>query len=85
MCGLIVSGNCIGSRFAVMEIKTLAYYLLSEFYIDRCARTQDPLELKSLPQCKAVTGHAMDATNGFFVELRRRKPDRSPYKSNIFN
>lgn len=60
-----------------MEIKTLTYYLLSEFYIDRCGRTQDPLELKSLP-------HAMDATKGFFVELRRRQPDRSPYKSSIF-
>lgn len=60
-----------------MEIKTLTYYLLSEFYIDRSARTQDPLELKSLP-------YTMDAEKGFFVELRRRSPDRSPFKSSIF-
>lgn len=34
---------CIGQRFALMETKTLFYHLLSEFRLDRCARTQDPL------------------------------------------
>lgn len=67
----------MGSRFAIMAIKTLAFHLISEFYIDKSYKTQDPLKLKALPLL-------MDAEKGFFIELRRRKPDRTPYKSQVF-
>lgn len=60
-----------------MTIKTLAFHLLSEFYIDKSYKTQDPLKLKALPLL-------MDAENGFYIELRRRQPDRTPYKSQVF-
>ncbi|XP_055304966.1 probable cytochrome P450 9f2 [Sitodiplosis mosellana] len=69
--------NCIGSRFALMAIKTLAFYLISEFFVDKSYKTQDPLKLKALPLL-------MDAEKGFFIELRRRQPDRTPYKSQVF-
>lgn len=61
----------------ILAIKTLAFHLLSEFYIDKSYRTQDPLKLKSLPLF-------MDAERGFSIELRRRDPDRTPYKSQVF-
>lgn len=60
-----------------MAIKTLTFHLLSEFYIDKSYKTQDPLKLKALPL-------QMNAENGFFIELRRRDPDRTPYKSQVF-
>lgn len=63
-----------------MQIKTLTFHLLSEFYIDRCMETQDPLVLK------ASTHHPhLDAEKGFHIELRRRHPDRAPYKSQVFS
>lgn len=60
-----------------MAIKTLTFHLLSEFFIDKSYKTQDPLKLKALPL-------QMNAEDGFFIELRRRHPDRSPYKSQVF-
>lgn len=60
-----------------MAIKTLTFHLLSEFYIDKSYKTQDPLKLKALPL-------QMNAENGFSIELRRRDPDRTPYKSQVF-
>lgn len=66
---LVVSGflgNCIGSRFALMQIKTLAYYLLSEFVIDRSLKTQDPIQLKR-------GTFNLEAQNGFWIDLRRRR------------
>lgn len=60
-----------------MTIKILAFHLLSEFYIDKSYKTQDPLKLKA-------SSLLMDAENGFYIELRRRQPDRTPYKSQVF-
>lgn len=34
---------CIGSRFALMEVKLMLYYLLSEFSIEACDKTTIPL------------------------------------------
>lgn len=70
-------GNIGGSRFALIAIKTIAFHLLSEFYIDKSYKTQDPLKLSALPL-------RMDAEQGFYIELRRRHPDRTPYKSQVF-
>ncbi|XP_058462582.1 probable cytochrome P450 9f2 [Malaya genurostris] len=38
--------NCIGSRFALMEIKAIVYYLLLKFSFNRNEKTQIPLKLK---------------------------------------
>jgi len=37
--------NCIGSRFALMEVKTLIYYLLLTFDFEPTAKTQIPIKL----------------------------------------
>ncbi|XP_055381432.1 uncharacterized protein LOC129612015 [Condylostylus longicornis] len=37
--------NCIGNRFALMEIKAILYYLLSEFKFVRSKKTVLPIEL----------------------------------------
>uniref|UniRef100_A0A8D8PE48 Cytochrome P450 9e2 n=1 Tax=Culex pipiens TaxID=7175 RepID=A0A8D8PE48_CULPI len=38
----IGSRNCIGSRFALMEVKCIMYYLLLNFTIERCNNTTVP-------------------------------------------
>ncbi|XP_058837437.1 probable cytochrome P450 9f2 [Topomyia yanbarensis] len=38
--------NCIGSRFALMEVKSIVYYLLLKFSFHRSEKTQIPLKLK---------------------------------------
>lgn len=57
--------NCIGNRFALMEGKAIIYRLVSEFEIERCARTQHPLKLK------AATIN-VEAKNGFWVAIKSR-------------
>lgn len=37
--------NCIGSRFALMEIKAFFVYLLQSFELVKCAKTMDPIIL----------------------------------------
>ena len=41
--------NCIGSRFAIMEIKTVLYYLLLNFTFDITENTQIPIKLEKIP------------------------------------
>lgn len=41
--------NCIGSRFALLEVKTIFYYLLLNFTINACEKTQIPLKLAKQP------------------------------------
>jgi len=41
--------NCIGSRFALMELKTIIYYLLLNFNFEPTEKTQIPLKLKPNP------------------------------------
>lgn len=56
---------CIASRFAMMVIKTLMYYLLKEIKFEKCAKTQDPLVLE-----KGTIN--MMAENGFWVKYGLR-------------
>lgn len=50
--------NCIGSRFALLECKTLFYHLLRNFEIVPIKRTRIPLTLsKSSFNVKAEGGH----------------------------
>ncbi|XP_055696953.1 probable cytochrome P450 9f2 [Phlebotomus papatasi] len=41
--------NCIGSRFALMEVKALIYYILLNFKIEPNEKTQIPLKLTKNP------------------------------------
>nr|XP_049464507.1 probable cytochrome P450 9f2 isoform X2 [Anopheles coluzzii] len=58
--------NCIGSRFALMEVKAIIYYMLREFSFERTPNTQVPLRL-----AKGFAG--MRSEKGVFVEFRPRK------------
>ncbi|XP_063915540.1 cytochrome P450 9e2-like [Zophobas morio] len=57
--------NCIGSRFALLEIKALFFYVLSHFEIVPVEKTQIPLVLSK----KKLN---MTAENGFWLGLKRR-------------
>ena len=41
--------NCIGSRFALMELKTIFYYLMLNFKFEVTEKTQIPLKLANNP------------------------------------
>ncbi|XP_058820113.1 cytochrome P450 9e2-like [Topomyia yanbarensis] len=58
--------NCIGSRFALMEIKAIIYYLLLHFTFERNDRTQVPLKLR-----KGFTIVASESE--VYVELKKRQ------------
>ncbi|XP_055619250.1 cytochrome P450 9e2-like [Toxorhynchites rutilus septentrionalis] len=58
--------NCIGSRFALMEVKTVIYHLLLKFSFERSENTQIPLKLR-----KGFT--ALGTEKGMYVRLRARK------------
>lgn len=62
------AGGCIASRFAIMELKTNIFYLLSKFIIERSAKTQHPLMLE-----KKIG--SMNAEKGFWIQISRRKRD----------
>ncbi|KAJ3645281.1 hypothetical protein Zmor_022947 [Zophobas morio] len=57
--------NCIASRFALLEIKTLFFYILSHFEIVPVEKTQIPLVLSK----KHMN---ITAENGFWLGLKRR-------------
>ncbi|GBP77548.1 Probable cytochrome P450 9f2 [Eumeta japonica] len=57
--------NCIGSRFALLELKVLLYHIVLNFEILKCDKTTDPLVLKP-------TDFQIKALGGTWVKLRRR-------------
>lgn len=57
--------SCIASRFALMVTKTVFYYLLREYCIERCDKTPDPIVL--VPN--SINVHAKD---GLWVRFQRR-------------
>ncbi|KAG5671809.1 hypothetical protein PVAND_001984 [Polypedilum vanderplanki] len=57
--------NCIGSRFALMEIKTFFYYLLLNFTIEVTEKTQIPLTFEN-------SAFAIKPKKGIWVELKPR-------------
>nr|XP_015838530.1 PREDICTED: cytochrome P450 9e2 [Tribolium castaneum] len=57
--------NCIGSRFALLELKILFFHLLAKFILVPCDNTPIPLKLDP----KKLT---MSPENGFQLSLRRR-------------
>lgn len=56
--------NCIGSRFALMQMKCAFYYLLLNFTLEVCDKTQIPLKL--------VKGTRTQPEKGIWLELRPR-------------
>lgn len=58
--------NCIGSRFALMEIKAIMYALLLNFSIERNEKTQVPLKL-----AKGFVG--LQVENGLHLRFKKRK------------
>jgi len=57
--------NCVGSRFALMEIKTIFYYLVLNFSIEVTEKTQIPLQLQKNPL-------GVRADKGIWVALKPR-------------
>lgn len=41
--------DCIGFRFALLEMKTIIYCLLTNFRLERCEKTEIPLKLVNKP------------------------------------
>ncbi|XP_055314969.1 LOW QUALITY PROTEIN: probable cytochrome P450 9f2 [Sitodiplosis mosellana] len=58
--------NCIGSRFALMEIKAILYNLLLNFSFEPNEKTHIPMKLKK-------TAFTLDGENGVHLELKPRK------------
>ncbi|XP_059611812.1 uncharacterized protein LOC132258498 [Phlebotomus argentipes] len=58
--------NCIGSRFALMEIKSLIYYLILNFHFDMSDKTEVPVVLVS-----SFVG--LKARSGVWIKFRPRE------------
>ncbi|XP_055312523.1 probable cytochrome P450 9f2 isoform X2 [Sitodiplosis mosellana] len=58
--------NCIGSRFALMEVKAILYSLLLNFSFEPNEQTQIPPQLKRIP-------FNLSLQNGMHLELKPRK------------
>lgn len=58
--------NCIASRFAIMVAKTIFYYLLKDFRIEKCDKTPEPLTLRRQTL-------NMTSENGFWVKFKSRR------------
>jgi cytochrome P450 family 9 len=61
--------NCIGSRFALLEAKTLFFYILANFEIVPTEKTKIPLVLSK-------QGFNMTAEGGFWFGFKRRTPSK---------
>ena len=58
--------SCIGSRFALMELKAIFYCMLLHFSFEKTTKTQIPLELDKHP-------FSLRAKDGVWVALEPRK------------
>ncbi|XP_055619245.1 probable cytochrome P450 9f2 [Toxorhynchites rutilus septentrionalis] len=59
--------NCIGSRLALMEVKSIIYYLLKDFSMEPTEKTQIPLQLSK------KGGFSLLSEKGIWLELKPRK------------
>lgn len=67
--------NCIGSRFALMEIKTIIYYLLLNFNFEATAKTQIPIKLSTNP-------NQLQSEKGIHVNFKPRDWFNMQWKRN---
>lgn len=58
--------NCIASRYALMGIKAIVVYLLVNFTISKCSKTQDPLTMKK------GLNVILEPEHGFWAEFQPR-------------
>lgn len=58
--------NCIGCRFALMEVKTFFYYLLMTFKLEPNEKSQIPLKLKKTPI-------GVQSEKGIWISLKPRE------------
>lgn len=56
-----------GSRFALMELKAVVYYLILNFSLQRNEQSQIPVVLKKNP-------FSLVSENGIFIDLKPRNP-----------
>lgn len=56
---------CIGSRFAIMEVKLIIYSMLKQFTFHRTSLTEVPMKIKSSP-------FGLSPLNGVVLSLKRR-------------
>lgn len=57
---------CIGGRFALMEVKLIIYYMLSQFTFHSTPQTEVPMKIKSSP-------FGLSPLNGLILSIKRRK------------
>lgn len=60
--------SCVGTRFALMELKASIYYLIRDFYLECSEKTAVPLKLKP-------GSFSIEAENGFWLQLKIRNKD----------
>lgn len=58
--------KCIASRVAITACKAFVYHLLSQYRLERCAKTEDPIKLKMFTA-------SVEAENGFWMQLKLRE------------
>ncbi|XP_055605999.1 cytochrome P450 9e2-like [Uranotaenia lowii] len=59
--------NCLGNRFALMEMKTVFFWILSKFEITPSSRTQNPLRIGKSLMVPQVEG-------GIYLNFKNRQP-----------
>lgn len=57
---------CIGNRFALMEVKCIIYYMLTQITFNVSPETEIPMKIKSSP-------FGLSPVNGLKISLKRRK------------
>lgn len=58
--------NCVASRFALMECKAVMYYMVLNFHLEKCVKTQHPMKL-------SMKSAFLEPEKGFWLKLRPRK------------
>lgn len=57
--------NCMGSRFVLIEVKTIIYEFIDKFRLEPCEKTQHPIKLA----CKTAS---VKAEKGFWLKVTHR-------------
>lgn len=58
--------QCIGNRFALMEVKCIIYYMLKQFSFHISQKTEIPMKIKSSP-------FGLSSLNGLILTMKRTK------------